>query len=711
MVARAVRVFDPKVRCIQLRWVEAPYVRDGRIKLPERVLVWWRSDTLVEDAAKVLCDAPKIVHGLHLLDLDGDPGVEALGWLAPLKIRLLHKLTDALLESGIDVDPEPLIDAINDASARLVSPIDLLDFSERLVEARTSGARLEDAQADAIALVLAERMARESITLIDVEPFAAAMDRAAPSGLLPPDVHSLLLSRGLAEADPAARPPLLDWFAFPGVYARTLRRLQLHAISSGSPLPTAKPSRVETAVGHVQARSESFTRTADEKTLQSLEKRAEVLLDAVRQGEDRDWPVFKRAEAAALLRALAKELGRARGDLGVASLVEREAALLEVAAQLWEDAAQPGLAATAWLAAAELLILEGQTERVKKASRQAIELAGKTENKNLQARSFKILADVSVSNGDLGAARQAYDAALSLSRTVGDRRGEATILRSSGALAMRNGDFVAAKQAYDAGLSICRALGDKLGEANTLRSSGIAATRAGDLAAAKQSFDAALTLYRAVGGRLGEANTLRSAGALAMRDGDLATAKQLYDEALRLYRAVGGRTGEANTLRSAGALATRDGDFAAAKQAYGAALSLSRNVGSGIGEANAIRGLAVVYLLEGRGFAEALQTSYALAVSVHDHHGAVLSRAFLASADPAPSAAAELEDIAQSFSSLGRPWEASLSRALARLKAGEPAAAAALLRERPETSLLAQEILQATPEEAIKLLLPYMPIA
>ena len=139
LLARAVRVFDPRVRCNQLRWVEAPYVRDGRIKLPERVLVWWRSDSLNVDAAKVLHEAPRVLYGLHLLDLDGDPGVEALGWLAPLKVRLLHKLTDALLESGIDVDPEPMMDALNDAAMCLVSPIDLLDFTERLVEARTSG--------------------------------------------------------------------------------------------------------------------------------------------------------------------------------------------------------------------------------------------------------------------------------------------------------------------------------------------------------------------------------------------------------------------------------------------------------------------------------------------------------------------------------------------------------------------------------------------
>ena len=149
LVVRAVRRFDPRVRCVQLRWVEAPYVREGRIRLPERALVWWRSDTVAERARDVLHDAPKVAPALHMLDLDGDPGVEAFGWLAPIKAELAHRLADALLERPVDVDPEPLIDAIDEAAERLVSPVDLLDFAEHLIQARASGSTLEEARADA----------------------------------------------------------------------------------------------------------------------------------------------------------------------------------------------------------------------------------------------------------------------------------------------------------------------------------------------------------------------------------------------------------------------------------------------------------------------------------------------------------------------------------------------------------------------------------
>ena len=184
-----------------------------------------------------------------------------------------------------------------------------------------------------------------------------------------------------------------------------------------------------------------------------------------------------------------------------------------------------------------------------------------------------------------------------------------------------------------------------------------------------------------------------------------------YESALTLYRELGDRLGESRTLEGIGALAYFNGDLAVAERSYSDALTTYRAVGERLGEANALRGLAVVDLLEGRDETEALQASDSLATFAQDQHGALLSQAFLAVADPTPGAAADLDGLAASFSSFGLPWEAFLARAMARLKAGDTATAASLLRERPETSLLAQEILQATPEEAIKLLLPYLPIA
>jgi hypothetical protein len=81
-----------------------------------------------------------------------------------------------------------------------------------------------------------------------------------------------------------------------------------------------------------------------------------------------------------------------------------------------------------------------------------------------------------------------------------------------------------------------------------------------------------------------------------------------------------------------------------------------------------------------------------------------------AATDPAPAAADDLTALASAFSSLGLPREASLAHALARLRA-VAAAAASLLRERPETATITDAVARAAPEDAIRLLLPYIPTA
>ena len=233
-----------------------------------------------------------------------------------------------------------------------------------------------------------------------VQQLAAALERAAQPGLLPPDIHSLLLRRGLAENDPNARPPVLDWLAVPGVVERTQRRLQMRAIASASVTRIAKSQREALSMSPERTETESPRSKVSGESLQSLEERADEVLEAVRQGGGRGWSASKKGKAAALLRTFVDNLARARGDRLTAPLVEREAAVLEIAAQLWEDAAQPKLAAKAWLNAADLSLLGDQVARALKSSHHAIELAGKSSSKSLQAQSFETLANASVRNDD-----------------------------------------------------------------------------------------------------------------------------------------------------------------------------------------------------------------------------------------------------------------------------------------------------------------------
>lgn len=233
MVVRTVRRFDPRIQAVQLRWAEVSHLREGRLRLPERVLVWWRSDEPADDPAEVLHEAPRLVRGLHLLDLDRDPGSVSLGWLGPLKVRLLHTLTDALLERVRDVDVELLIDGLNDAAERLVSPIDLLDFAETLVEARSAGASLAEAREEAIAAVLTGHVAWETPPASNMSAWHPTFHDAATPARLPPIMADLLGARGLAEGERGPYSPLLDWLAVPGVQERVTEHLRRQAAVSG----------------------------------------------------------------------------------------------------------------------------------------------------------------------------------------------------------------------------------------------------------------------------------------------------------------------------------------------------------------------------------------------------------------------------------------------------------------------------------------------
>lgn len=214
-------------------------------------------------------------------------------------------------------------------------------------------------------------------------------------------------------------------------------------------------------------------------------------------------------------------------------------------------------------------------------------------------------------------------------------------------------------------------------------------------------------MFRTVGNRLGEGKVLKSTGDLALRTGDLEAAQQAYDAALTLFRAIDSRLGEANTTDSMANLAVCMGDLKAAKQSYDAALTLYRAIGSRLGEAGTLRGVALLALLQGEDGAEALRAAETLGAATQDAHGALLTRTLFAIASPTPAIADDLDALADGFSSLGLPYETTLTRALARVKAADLAAASAILAERPETAPLASAVAGAAPGAAVKLILPY----
>ncbi|HSO00382.1 MAG TPA: tetratricopeptide repeat protein [Candidatus Nanopelagicales bacterium] len=404
----------------------------------------------------MIAEAPRLVPGHHLYDFDLDPGISSLGWLGPLKVRLLERITDVLLDEQPLNDPEPVLDALEDAARRRVSPMDLIDFAERLVARRASGLGLEEARTDAIAAVLAMRVDFEKGEQGAASRYVRALHAAAAGGPWSPEVHQDLLAAGLAEASAEVRPPVLEWLTRPGVLERVEQRLRTgNSPSERPPVLAAEPAE------------------AQAHDISDLEAAAEAVLKEIRAGTDRQWPADRKKGAALALLRFAERLTDERRNQFDSTLLEREAALCATAGMLAEEASEPRVAVVALVSAAESYRLTDRLGEAAQVLERASELAHRDGDDSLLAMVFRARGNLALRMDDLAGAKEAYEEALPLYRGIGDRLGEANVLQARGDLALRMADLAGAKEAYEEALPLYRGIGARLGEANALRGVGL----------------------------------------------------------------------------------------------------------------------------------------------------------------------------------------------------------------------------------------------
>lgn len=578
MVGRAVRAFDPRVRFIELRWADRWHLERGTLRLPPHPLIWWRISAITDTPGDVLAGAPRLAPGHHLFDCEADPGVTALGWMSPLKVRLLERITEVLVDERPLADPEPLLDALDDAARHLESPIDLLDFTEGLIAQRATGLSMEEAIVDAMAGVVAARLDVEAVTQETAARFLDALRAAVQPGPFPPAVHAELSLRGFAEPSPEVRLPMLDWLLRPGVLDRAERRLRTAQRPSAWPPafaalpPPAIPLPAPVPEGEEAA--------------------ADAVLEQIRAGEDRQWDQARKMRAADALLRFAGRLRKDRGHLYDAAVMEREAALLEVAARLAEEAGELMMAIRANVGAADCYRYTGRLRDARERVARAAELAGRTGDSIARADVLLATGNLSLRQADISGAKAAYEAALPIYRETGERLGEAQVLHAMGELFRLQDDLSGAKAVYETALLICRETGSRLGEANVLGGMGELLLQQADLPGAKAAYEAALPIFREIASRLGEANVLTGMGQLSLRQDDLSGAKAAYEAALLIYREIGDRLGEANVLQGIGDLARKRDDPAEARAAYEAALAIYQRIEDRRGEENAMAALA-----------------------------------------------------------------------------------------------------------------------
>lgn len=165
LLIQALRRFDPALQVIQLRWIERRLLSGGRLSLPDNTLIWWRVQVdggAPRDARALAQEAESLHGGLHLLDIDGPIVNERLGWLGPLKLAVYYGVIDALHEPRPWPNAEALAEVLNELVTLVLSPLDLLDLAESLIDKATSGMRPAEARAWALGHHIAARLNPQS---------------------------------------------------------------------------------------------------------------------------------------------------------------------------------------------------------------------------------------------------------------------------------------------------------------------------------------------------------------------------------------------------------------------------------------------------------------------------------------------------------------------------------------------------------------------
>ncbi|AUX30296.1 MULTISPECIES: hypothetical protein [Sorangium] len=675
LLAQALRALEPDLRLIQLRWAERHALLSGRINLPSSVLVWWRIDAVpVVDPQTVVIDGSKMTPGLTLYDFDQEVSLPAEAWLGPLKMGVLHRILDRLLDERPVGTYEEVADAVRELSARLVSPIDLVDAAEAMVEVEAQGEGLDAAKAEAVGRVIAGRF-----TTGVVESAIRALVAVGRDEALGDEEHEALRKAGLA--DRGGVVPLLDVLRNEENLRRALLQVVAHRRSEGSiaELPSGlfPEERMPSVRAGVDLAPPQTLSTSSERFSSLPEPQAKiirqarelihrgdtetgvrVLLRALQQREDIAWASDDLLAAALLLIEVVTQDDVSHGENMDVASVERLAALYDAAIDLLE---RSGAAPTATVNAlhgaaftrvllhrlheAAALLERGRSLAVACGYRaglafclsslamvtltmgranEAMDLAeeaatqfGALGMRVSECTALKIVGDARMELHETEGARAAYEQALA---ALGDAKEpviRGTVLLSLGRLWKIEGSFKSARQVFEDALSLFREHKSRKNEAAAHEALGELSLSRSEPLRAREAYEEAVPLYHELGDRLGELRALARLADVHASMNALAHAGDTYDAAVELARDLGNRSWEASLLFKRAGVRDRSGDREGALREYEEALHVYEETGDLAAQARTIKALADVELrLEGHpGSLEKAARWYELAVA------------------------------------------------------------------------------------------------
>jgi predicted ATPase/DNA-binding CsgD family transcriptional regulator len=182
--------------------------------------------------------------------------------------------------------------------------------------------------------------------------------------------------------------------------------------------------------------------------------------------------------------------------------------------------------------------------------------------------------------GDTETAIAAAAEALGMARRLGDKEIEALSLVRLGSATWAAGDYDGAIPILEAALTLYRARGDRFWVGNTLYQLGAATYYRGDPARAKALHEEALAVQREVGDPTNLAHSLRSVGRMRLLDGDLRGGAALIGEALERFWELGHQSQVAWSFTLVARLAADCGGREAAARLFGAEAALRQRAGA-----------------------------------------------------------------------------------------------------------------------------------
>ncbi|WP_437613075.1 tetratricopeptide repeat protein [Sorangium sp. So ce834] len=600
LLAQALRALEPDLRLVQLRWAERHALLSGRINLPSSVLVWWRIDAVpVVDPQTVVIDGSKMTPGLTLYDFDQEVSLPAEAWLGPLKMGVLHRILDRLLDERPVGTYEEVADAVRELSARLVSPIDLVDAAEAMVEVEAQGEGVGAAKAEAIGRIIAGRFATGP-----AEAAVRALVTVGRGEALGAEGREALRKAGFA--DTGGMLPILDLLRDQEV----LRRALLHvaalrrfegSIAELAPglFPEAEGRAVPTQAGRdivstevpsaVEARSPSLPEPDAMAVRAALklvedgdaESGARLLLRSRQQRDDSAWSNDDLHVAGLTLYRLATNENRRRGENIDPAAIARIAALYEAASEWLErSGAAPEEVVTSLFGAGIARAALEQWDAAEALFERGRTLAAAADDWKWLAFCTKRLSQMKLWTGRVPEALEDAEESVRLFQRLGMRSEEGYGLTTIGDARVQLDQLDQARTAYERALAAFDDVVDPIGRASTLLSRGRLWQREGNVKEARHDFEKALSLAREQKNRLHEAAAHEALGELSLRRSEPLRAREAYEEAAPIYHSLCDRAGEARAIEGLGDACASMNDVALARDAYHAALELARELGN-----------------------------------------------------------------------------------------------------------------------------------